>query len=413
LATSYSTGRFAEPIEVLVTDGHTRAGLAVVRSLARHGVSLLVLGAERFSPAFYSRKVKHAAQAPSPASAPQAFVEFALSAIREHKIQLAIPVTDHAALLFDRYRQSFEHHARLAMASSEALRSVLDKRRSLELARQLGVPCPRQFELKAPEQVPQMVETLGFPIVLKQPGDPLDENVPRFDFRVLYAHNEAELHQYLQRYCRSGVYPLFQECALGEVHNLCCLAARGETIAVHEYQSIRRREGTGVLRKVVEPTPELVGYARDLLRALLWDGVAHVAFFVDKPRGKTWFMEINGRFWASLEGSVHAGWDFPVWTYEYFLHGKRPQPGPLQIGSMTCWHLGDLMALVSYWCGGEVPATGANPGKLRSTLQFLGGFHPAIHSETFHWSDPLPALIEKCQWTGRAWKLVRRKVGGR
>lgn len=413
MASSYRKGEFAEPVEVLVTDGHTRAGLAVTRSLVRHGVSLLVLGADRFSPAFYSRRVKHALQAPPATSEPEAFTEFALNAIRRHHIRLAIPVTDHAVLLFDQHRQFFEQHTRLAMASSQALRCVLDKRQSLDLARHLGVPCPKQFELKDPRQIPQMVEALGFPIVLKRPGDPVDAQVPRFNFRVLYAHNEAELRRYLDQYCRNGVYPLFQECASGEVHNLCCFAVRGETIAVHEYQSIRRREGTGVLRKIVEPSPELVGYARDLLRALLWDGVAHVAFFVDKPRGKVWFMEINGRFWASLEGSVHAGWDFPVWTYEYFLHAKRPQPGSLQIGSMTCWHLGDLMALVSYWCGGEVPATGANPGKLRSTLQFLEGFHPAIHSDIFRWSDPWPAFIEKCQWSSRAWNLVRRRIGVR
>ena len=52
-------------------------------------------------------------------------------------------------------------------------------------------------------------------------------------------------------------------------------------------------------------------YARDLLGALRWDGVAHLGFFVDKARKKVWYMETNGRFWASIEGLVHAGWDDP------------------------------------------------------------------------------------------------------
>lgn len=408
----FSLGNFSGPIEVLVTDGHTRPGLAAARSLARHGVSSLLLGAERCSPAFYSRYVKHTLLAPSPATEPEAFAQFVLEAIRKYKIQLAIPITDAALLLFDKNRERLEKHTRLAMACSCSLRNVLDKRRNLDVARQAGVPCPKQFELTDLRQIPEMIATLGFPIVLKRPGDPLDPHVSSFDFRVLYANNEEELRRYLDQHCRQGAYPLIQERAVGEVHDLCCFAAAGELIAVHQYHSIRRREGAGVLRKIVEPMPELVAHARNLLRALRWDGLAHVAFFVSKERGKIWYMETNGRFWASIQGSVNAGWDFPAWTYDYFRHGKKPAPGPLEIGSLTRWHLGDLMALLRYWGGGEEPETGTNPGKLGAALQYLQGFHPRIHSDIFCWSDPLPAVAELVQWGNRGWKWARRRESG-
>lgn len=401
-------GRF----EVLVTDGHTRAGLAVARSLARRGVPLLVLGADRHSLAFHSRFVKNTLLAPSAIQEPEAFIRFTLEVIRKHKIPLVIPVTDQAVLLLDRHRAQLESYTTLAMAHPDALRSVLDKRRNLEIAQRLGIPCPRQFDLAGPDQIPEMIEALGFPIVLKRPGDPADAQVPRFDFRVLYAHNEKELCGYLDQHCRDGVYPLFQECASGEVHNLCCFAAEGELLAVHEYHSIRRLEGAGVLRKIVQPIPELVRYTRDLLAALRWDGVAHVAFFVNQQRGKVWYMETNGRFWASIQGSVHAGWDFPAWTYDYFRSGKKPTPGPIELGSLTCWHVGDLVALLNYLRGGEAPATGTNPGKLRAILQHLSSFRPGMHSDVFCWNDPMPALWEYWHLRGRIWQMIGRKVGG-
>src|SRR5689334_11488904 len=136
-----------EPIDVLVTDGNTRAALAVVRSLARRGIRFLVLGPDAESPAFYSRSVGNVLVSPSPAKQPEAFIEFVLEVIRKYEIKLAIPVTDQALVLFDQHRAQLEKHTRLAMASATALRGALDKRRSLEVARELGVPCPDEFVL--------------------------------------------------------------------------------------------------------------------------------------------------------------------------------------------------------------------------------------------------------------------------
>ena len=397
------------PLEVLLVKGDNRQGLAVARSLARHGVSVGLLSSELQGLSSRSRAVKRVLVPPGPPSRTEAFAEFLVETIQRYGVRLAIPASDQALVLFERYRARLEGHTRLAMASSDAVRRVLDKRLNLELATQLGIPCPRQFELQDLRQIPEMIRMLGFPIVLKRPGDPTDPNLPAFNFRVLYAHNEQQLRGYIEEHCREGVYPLFQECAAGDVHNLCCFAAKGELIAVHEYHSIRRKDGVGVLRKIVAPLPDLVEHVRGLLRALQWDGVAHVAFFISHDGKKKWYMETNGRFWASTEGSVHAGWDFPYWVYRYFLHGETPVPGLIKIGSTTCWHSGDLHALLEYYRGGESPTTGANPGKLRATFQYLSGFSPFIHSDVFHWNDPMPGIMEHWDLAVKARQFMKRK----
>jgi predicted ATP-grasp superfamily ATP-dependent carboligase len=400
----------ASTFEVALVNGNNRQGLAVARSLARHGISFLLVTEDRQGLASSSRSVKHAVLTPCTIDQADGFAEFLLQTIQRYKIKLAFPASDRALLLLEQYRPMLESQTRLAMANSEAVRSVLDKRLNLELATQLGVPCPRQFALQHPGQIPEMIKALGFPIVLKRPGDPIDPNVPSFKFRVLYAHNEQQLRDYIEEHCRNGVYPLFQECAAGVVHNLCCFAAQGELLAVHEYHSIRRRDGVGVLRKIVAPLPDLVQHARNLLRALQWDGVAHVAFFISHDGKKKWYMETNGRFWASTEGSVHAGWDFPYWVYRYFLHGEKPVPGEIKIGSTTCWHGGDLMALLEYFRGGEPPATGTHPGKLHAAWQYLSGFSPLIHSDVAHWNDPMPGIVEHWEFATTFGNVLKKKL---
>ena len=80
------------------------------------------------------------------------------------------------------------------------------------------------------------------------------------------------------------------------------------------------------------------------------------------------------------------------------------------MGSETCWHHGDLMALIEYFEGGESPTTGTNPGKLRALGQYLSGFSPGIHSDIFQWSDPMPGITEHLELAPLFWRSLKNKV---
>jgi hypothetical protein len=169
-------------------------------------------------------------------------------------------------------------------------------------------------------------------MVLKSPGILPDGSRMRFP-KVVFVRNEMELRGHIERYSADGTFPIVQELVTGMVHNVCCFAVRGEVVALHQYHSVRRYRGQGVMRRVTEAHPVAEEYARSMLRALQWDGVAHVGFFIDEARDRPLYMETNGRFWGSVQGSIHAGWDIPLWVYRYFVAGEIPKPGPLKKGS--------------------------------------------------------------------------------
>ena len=160
----------------------------------------------------------------------------------------------------------------------------------MKIAGSLGVPCTKQFELENLHQIAELIETMGFPMVLKPPGSRNDPNLPSFPLKFLVAKNEAQLHGYLQKYCQDGVYPMFQERAHGEVHNYNCFVDQGKLLAVHEHQSTLRLNGVGVLRKVVPINPEIVTYIKKMMEALKWNGIANFSFFVSEDHKKygTW-----------------------------------------------------------------------------------------------------------------------------
>ena len=88
---------------------------------------------------------------------------------------------------------------------------------------------------------------------------------------------------------------------------------------------------------------------------------------------------------------------------------KFPFPQKIKIGSTTCWHGGDLEALLEYYRGGESPTTGTNPGKLLATFQYLSGFSPFIHSDVFHWTDPMPGITEHWELAAKALQYRKRR----
>jgi len=268
------------------------------------------------------------------------------------------------------------------------------------MANRLAVPYPETFSVQSMDDIPTMIAALGFPVVLKNTDPDNPDAASTFPFRYLVAHDEKALNALLRRHCRDGKFPLFQRYVTGKAHNVCCFASRGETLAMHEYVSLRRGAHVGIYREITELEPRLEQYCRKILAELNWDGVAQIGFLINEATNEIWFMEVNGRFWASVQGSKNAGWNFPLWHYELFQKGIRPSVPPLINGSRTRWHRGDLQALLEYLNGGPSPELYTDPGKWRSIVRYLQGFSPAIGNDVFSLSDPGPAIIEH-------WHLAR------
>jgi predicted ATP-grasp superfamily ATP-dependent carboligase len=403
-------GRHSHPrAEVLLAGATERPGLAAARSLSRWGIPFVVVGNAPRGMIAVSRHVRRYVCAPSPRDDPEAFVAAVLAACVEHDVRLVMPMDDAALALCSERRGLFPAGTRLAAASADAVRNVLDKRRNLEMADGLGIPCPREFALEDIDQIDELVDRLGFPMVLKNPGRGSSAD-PTPGFKWLIARSERELRALLGEHSGDGRFPLFQELVVGHVTNLCCFAASGRVVAVHEYRSLRRMgwEGTSVLREVTAATPRLVQYVERLLGELSWDGVAQVAFIVRERDGASWYMETNGRFWGSVEGSIAIGWDFPYWAYRYFTRGDLPEPPPVAVGSRTCWHFGDLRLLGRRLRGIEPPVP-PRPGKLRAIADYVTGFRPGVHADVFALDDPLPEVVEHLAGIRRA---IRRRLAG-
>jgi hypothetical protein len=118
-----------------------------------------------------------------------------------------------------------------------------------------------------------------------------------------------------------SAYPLIlQQRIVGPGTGIFLLLWDGRVRAVFAHRRLREKPpagGVSVYRESIVADPALVERSRRLLARLHWQGVAMVEFKIDAFTGTPYLMEINGRFWGSLQLAIDAGID---------LDGRRSQP---------------------------------------------------------------------------------------
>ena len=163
-----------------------------------------------------------------------------------------------------------------------------------------------------------------------------------------------------------------------------------------------------MLRESIELPKPMTDYAVKLLEQVKWHGVAMVEFKVEKASKIPRLMEINGRFWGSLQLAIDAGLNIPYLLYQVTSGQSVAIPdNSYRVGTQSRWFLGDLDHLLM-----RLTKTNATlhlgpdaPSRWRCAVEFARLFRRDLHYEVESLSDPRPALEEY-----RAW--ISQLVGG-
>jgi predicted ATP-grasp superfamily ATP-dependent carboligase len=156
-----------------------------------------------------------------------------------------------------------------------------------------------------------------------------------------------------------------------------------------------------VLRESIELPKPMVDYAVSLLERVKWNGVAMVEFKVDRHSGIPMLMEINGRFWGSLQLAFDAGLNFPYLLYQAVQGTPVAVPdNSYRIGTKSRWLLGDLdhLLLRLTKSNSELHLDAHMPSRARCLAEFCKLFQRDLHYEVESLSDPGPAFAEYRAW---------------
>lgn len=389
---------------VLVTDGEQRAALAIVRSLGAAGAVPFVTSRSGRSLAGASRFAAGDETVADPLTDPAAFVA-GLAAIAERRsIAVLLPVTEAALRPVLQSRSAFGD-VRIPFPTSDTFARASDKRQMSALAEELGIPVPRQEVLESAADAEALAgNRLRFPLVLKPAVSVGGSEGRLVKLSVSHVADADELSR-LVRELPPAAFPLLvQERIVGPGVGVFLLRWEDRILARFAHRRLREKPpsgGVSVYRESVALPGPALQYAEQLLDHINWQGVAMVEFKYDRDTNVPYLMEINGRFWGSLQLAIDAGVDFPRLLLEAAA-GRFPAcPVEGRPGVRLRWLLGDLDHLLIRLRGPErdLSLPPDAPGRLLTLARFLVPWRPGDRWEILRPSDPRPFLREIALWT--------------
>ncbi len=391
LAKSPDNGPGLAAATVLITDEHYKHSLGMVRHLGRMGTHVSVVASAENSLVCRSRYCQEAVLSTGPTV--EAYVEATLRAVRRVHYDLVIPVSYAMTLALAQQRAQILRYTHLELVESNTIELAGNKVKMTELAGNLGVPAPRTVAPASPDEINNGLRELTFPVVIKprkeSPGHP----------PVRYARNRGELQDLLagESFSESEA-PLLQEFIPGRGCGFFATYQKGVCKRVFMHRRVREYPATGGVSSCAESfyDPKLEAYGRRMLDALGWHGVAMVEFRQDSRDGDYKLMEINPKFWGSLDLALAAGADFPDDLCQMALGKSLPFVADYRRNLRFHWPLSSSGDLFHLW---------TRPTSLFNVVSdFLD---PRVRSNVWI-SDPGPNFEEV---RGLVSRLLRRRNG--
>jgi len=313
-----------------------------------------------------------------------------------------MPMSDITTLTLARAMQDGLLDCRMCAPPLDKLEAAADKRTTLELAMQLGVPVPRSIVLEQHRDAERDLD-LPYPLVIKPARSRVWYKGKWLFNAVSYARTPEELQATLREFVPAQFPVLLQERIEGPGVGVFACYDRGRLVALFSHRRLREKPpsgGVSVLRESVPVDPAADAHAQALLGALAWHGPAMVEFKMDQRDNSLKLMEINGRLWGSLQLAIDAGVDFPRLMARIMAEDNVTPVLSYRIGVRTRWLWGDVDSILALFLKSreELNLPPDHPGRWRTLLDFLVPWSRGLRYEVLSLEDPRPWIYESRHW---------------
>jgi predicted ATP-grasp superfamily ATP-dependent carboligase len=309
---------------------------------------------------------------------------------------ILFPCTDEALEFIGQHREELQRRYIIENTVPALQRDALDKKRTLELARSVGVPAPGFWSIEKVEDLDAIRDQVRFPVMVKPIHSHKFQRV--FHSKLFIVEDGFEELAAKVRLAREkGIEVMVVEMIPGADDLLSSyytyIDDAGRKLFHYTKRVLRRypvNRGMGCYH-ITEWLPETADLGQKFFDGIGWRALACIEFKRDTRDGELKVIEVNSRFTAAHELVVRSGAPIDLIVY-CALTG---QPGPRYDDydqHLRLWHpVRDFQAFRELNRRGELSFL----GWLKSVL-----FHRKV-LPFWSMSDPLPSLAVARWWLAR------------
>ena len=299
--------------KVLVLDCWTNKALSVVQSLGEKGLIVHAASHTWISSPLYSKHVRKRFRLKNAAKDPNAFRENLTRLLQKEKYACLIPLEAESIRVILDHKETIEGLTRVSLPELDNFAKANDKWQVLQIAETMKIPVPRSFCPQTDEDIERVIDDLGSPLVIKARRSSGGRGMKIVD-------NPDEFGIHYPRIKKMYGHPILQERipTHGQAVAVGALVRNSEPLLLFSYKRLREFPVDGGPSTLRESThnPRIKTYAETLLRELNWHGIAMIEFKIDPRTDTPKLLEVNPRFWGSLQLARVSGLNFPYAYYE-------------------------------------------------------------------------------------------------
>ena len=194
------------------------------------------------------------------------------------------------------------------LPSRESLAIAHDKGQTFKVASEIGIAAPQTWEPQSESDFADQAMKLTPQTFIVKPRSGTGSSGLNYGENL----SRSEWIGHWQKFGPMLIQTRVPSKGAGQGVSLL-MDRQGKCVAAFAHERIHQYPNSGgpsTDRKSIH-APELVSESIRLLKHLQWRGIAMVEWKVDPRDGQARLMEINPRFWGSLELAVRSGVNFP------------------------------------------------------------------------------------------------------
>ena len=304
--------------KILLTDGNYKHTWAAARAIASSGYIVDVIGGNRS----ISSKSKHVRKNVFNINTlSNNNLNKFLEIIKKEQYNIVLGIGASSIKFLSDNREQISKYVKLLLPPKQSLAICLDKIQTMKFASAHNICIPKTYLFKSMKDVNYLKKVGNFPIIIKS-ADEVDKKIS-----TLYISSREDLDENLiEKIFALNSSFIAQERIFGGAEAFFAIYKNGLLIDYMMHERMRENPITGgpstKARSIYKQ--DLYTFGKLVLDKLKWNGVAMVEFKRD-TLGQLHLLEINPKFWGSLDLALATGVNFPTLAVK-IAAGKNVTP---------------------------------------------------------------------------------------